>query len=86
MKATKALIGGKLFDLLMKSSFYGHFVAGEDRWAIVPKLERFKFMQFLFCFVISLRKIDKQKISKNNISEFILHTMLHGMTTLYDIV
>lgn len=44
MKITKFLLGGKLFDLVMKSTFYGHFVAGEDRYAIVPKLERFLFI------------------------------------------
>ncbi|XP_004536697.1 proline dehydrogenase 1, mitochondrial isoform X2 [Ceratitis capitata] len=42
MKITRALIGDRLFALLMKSSFYGHFVAGENRYTIVPTLERLR--------------------------------------------
>ncbi|XP_073832750.1 proline dehydrogenase slgA isoform X4 [Musca autumnalis] len=42
MKFAKTVLGGTLFDLLMKSSFYGHFVAGEDRHKIVPTLERLR--------------------------------------------
>lgn len=49
MKIARALLGGRLFELLMKSTFYGHFVAGEDRYTIVPKLERFFF--YFLCFV-----------------------------------
>lgn len=40
MKVFKALMGEKLFALMMKQTFYGHFVAGEDRHKIVPTLER----------------------------------------------
>nr|XP_036227854.1 proline dehydrogenase 1, mitochondrial isoform X8 [Bactrocera oleae] len=42
MKITRALIGDRLFELLMKLSFYGHFVAGENRRTIVPTLERLR--------------------------------------------
>lgn len=42
MKFTKAILGEKLFILLMKSTFYGHFVAGEDEFKIRPKLERLR--------------------------------------------
>lgn len=42
MKLTKAIIGEGLFTQLMKSTFYGHFVAGEDRFRIVPTLERLR--------------------------------------------
>lgn len=42
MKLTKAITGDKLFVQLMKSTFYGHFVAGEDRFLIVPCLERLR--------------------------------------------
>lgn len=40
MKVFKALMGEKLFALMMKQTFYGHFVAGEDRHKIIPTLER----------------------------------------------
>lgn len=43
MKLSKAIFGEKLFGLIMKSTFYGHFVAGEDRHKIVPTLERLHF-------------------------------------------
>lgn len=42
MKLTKAIVGEKLFVELMRSTFYGHFVAGEDRFRIVPTLERLR--------------------------------------------
>lgn len=41
MKFFKAVLGEKLFGLIMKGTFYGHFVAGEDRYKIVPTLERY---------------------------------------------
>lgn len=40
MKLMNAVLGEKLFNMLMKSTFYGHFVAGEDSVKIVPTLER----------------------------------------------
>lgn len=42
MKVAKAVMGEKLFTALMKSSFYGHFVAGEDQIRIRPTLERLR--------------------------------------------
>ncbi|KAF2900805.1 hypothetical protein ILUMI_05344 [Ignelater luminosus] len=42
MKAAKAILGDKLFSLAMKLTFYGHFVAGEDQYAIRPVLERLR--------------------------------------------
>lgn len=40
MKFTKAILGEKLFTMMMKATFYGHFVAGEDQYKIVPTLKR----------------------------------------------
>lgn len=40
MKITRKLIGDTLFAFLMKNTFFGHFVAGEDRYGVVPTLER----------------------------------------------
>ncbi|XP_022216666.1 proline dehydrogenase 1, mitochondrial isoform X1 [Drosophila obscura] len=42
LKVARNLLGQRLFVLLMKSSFYGHFVAGENRHTIVPTLERLR--------------------------------------------
>nr|CAH7756082.1 unnamed protein product [Callosobruchus chinensis] len=42
MKLTKGLLGEKLFIMLMKATFYGHFVAGEDQYKIRPVLERLR--------------------------------------------
>ncbi|XP_032296340.1 proline dehydrogenase 1, mitochondrial isoform X4 [Drosophila virilis] len=42
LKVARAVLGSKLFVILMKSSFYGHFVAGENRHTIVPALERLR--------------------------------------------
>ena len=40
MKFGKAVLGQALFAKLMKLSFYGHFVAGENRQAIKPVIHR----------------------------------------------
>ncbi|ERL85019.1 hypothetical protein D910_02442 [Dendroctonus ponderosae] len=42
MKICKAVLGEKLFTAVMKATFYGHFVAGEDEFKIRPKLERLR--------------------------------------------
>ncbi|KAM0727682.1 Proline dehydrogenase 1, mitochondrial [Formica fusca] len=42
MKLTKMMLGEKLFTKLMKATFYGHFVAGEDEVQITPVLERLR--------------------------------------------
>ena len=36
------ILGDRLFKLLMKNTFYGHFVAGEDQFKIRPVLERLR--------------------------------------------
>ena len=40
MKLGQAIMGKKLFGSLMKQTFYGHFVAGEDREDIKPTIRR----------------------------------------------
>ncbi|XP_020294305.1 proline dehydrogenase 1, mitochondrial isoform X2 [Pseudomyrmex gracilis] len=42
MKMAKTLLGEKLFTKLMKATFYGHFVAGEDEVQITPVLDRLR--------------------------------------------
>lgn len=42
MKIAKTLLGEYLFTQVMKASFYGHFVAGEDQNKIVPTLTRLR--------------------------------------------
>lgn len=42
MKWSRSILGGTLFKKLMKSTFYGHFVAGEDKVAIRPVVTRNK--------------------------------------------
>ena len=40
MKLGKSVLGEKLFGALMKQTFYGQFVAGENRAAIKPKIAK----------------------------------------------
>ena len=40
MKLGQTVLGKSLFGSLMKASFYGHFVAGEDRASIRPAISR----------------------------------------------
>lgn len=42
MKIAKSLLGEKLFSKVMKATFYGHFVAGEDEVQITPVLDRLR--------------------------------------------
>ncbi|XP_017777258.1 PREDICTED: proline dehydrogenase 1, mitochondrial isoform X2 [Nicrophorus vespilloides] len=42
MKVSRAILGDRLFTALMKGTFYGHFVAGEDQYKIRPTLERLR--------------------------------------------
>ncbi|XP_043510097.1 proline dehydrogenase 1, mitochondrial [Frieseomelitta varia] len=42
MKIAKTIFGEKLFTMLMKATFYGHFVAGEDEVQITPVLDRLR--------------------------------------------
>ncbi|XP_055597619.1 proline dehydrogenase 1, mitochondrial-like [Uranotaenia lowii] len=42
MKLCRKLLGDTIFTKLMKASFYGHFVAGEDQVAIGPAIARMK--------------------------------------------
>lgn len=42
MKLAKQILGEKLFTKLMKATFYGHFVAGEDEVQITPVLDRLR--------------------------------------------
>jgi proline dehydrogenase len=39
MNITRRVLGKRLFALLMKSTFYGHFVAGETQALIRPAIE-----------------------------------------------
>lgn len=40
MDVTRKLLGQKMFERLMKMTFYGQFVAGEDHEAIKPLVQK----------------------------------------------
>lgn len=42
MKLGQTILGKNLFGKVMKMSFYGHFVAGEDQHSIIPTLQRLR--------------------------------------------
>ena len=42
MKWSQSILGTRLFHKLMKATFYGQFVGGEDRIAICPLVNRNK--------------------------------------------
>lgn len=67
MKFAKTVLGGTLFNILMKSSFYGHFVAGEDRYKVVPTLERF-FIFFFAIFFNNIKYVFQLHLSMSSLS------------------
>lgn len=40
MRVMQTILGQRLFSTLMKQTFYGHFVAGENQYKIIPCIER----------------------------------------------
>ncbi|CAH0758844.1 unnamed protein product [Diatraea saccharalis] len=42
MKRLRQVVGKRLFEIIMKSTFYGQFVAGEDQNKIKPTVERLR--------------------------------------------
>uniref|UniRef100_A0A182NFZ8 Proline dehydrogenase n=1 Tax=Anopheles dirus TaxID=7168 RepID=A0A182NFZ8_9DIPT len=52
MKVAQTILGEKLFTLLMKYTFYGHFVAGEDQLKILMKLMRAVLGDRLFVYLM----------------------------------
>lgn len=68
MKWTCKLLGQKLFGLLMKATFYGHFVAGEDRDTIVPKLVRIHSFGVNYILDYSVEEdLSKEEVRKREV-------------------
>ncbi|KAJ8286495.1 hypothetical protein GJAV_G00039850 [Gymnothorax javanicus] len=42
MALSRKLLGQRLFEKLMKKTFYGHFVAGEDQESIKPQIQKIR--------------------------------------------
>jgi len=42
MNFLKKVLGEKCFAYLMKMTFFGHFVAGEDQYSIIPTLKHLR--------------------------------------------
>lgn len=42
MKLGQKVLGKKLFEKLMESTFYGHFVAGADQVSIQPRIQHLR--------------------------------------------
>ena len=40
MKVARTILGKRLFERIMKMSFYSHFIAGENQVTIQPTIDR----------------------------------------------
>ena len=68
MKLGRTVLGQRMFALLMKKTFYGHFVAGENKEAIKPQLDR------MLTFGVKVRKLaffsSKPSLSPQSILDY----------------
>lgn len=67
MNITRKLLGKRLFSLVMKSTFYGHFVAGEDQNDIRLNVE--KMMKYGVKSILDYsaeEDLESQKVIKTN--------------------
>lgn len=62
MKRMRQVVGQRFFEMFMKATFYGQFVAGEDQTTIKPTIERYL---CLIPPILTLRGDDLLKKSGN---------------------
>ena len=72
MKLGQKVLGKKLFGLMMKQTFYGHFVAGEDQERIKPTIGRMQRWDLIYLKnKHDLQREFEQKVIKSFRSHFI---------------
>lgn len=82
MKICKAVLGEKLFIEVMKSSFYGHFVAGEDQYKIVPTLERLRSFGVKPILDYSVEEDLSQEEAEKREVEYVIFFIMFNLLTI----
>ena len=68
MKLGQKILGKTLFGLMMKQSFYGHFVAGEDQEGIKPVIGRMHSfgVKSILDYSVEVDETEKKKEEKKS--------------------
>ena len=71
MKMGRAVLGKSLFERAMKTSFYGHFVAGEDEERIKPTVARIQHFGIKSILDYSVEKDLSEKEAQDKEREYV---------------
>ena len=84
MKLGQKILGKTLFGLIMKQSFYGHFVAGEDQEGIKPVIGRMHSFGVKSILDYSV-EVDESEKKKEEKKSFNMKKVLKDILCLYSI-
>lgn len=85
MKLAKQVMGEKLFTKFMKSTFYGHFVAGEDEVQITPVLNRLRQFGVKPILDYSVEEDISQEEAERRELQYVL-ALLHFLVSMFFLV
>ena len=79
MKLGQKILGKTLFGLMMKQSFYGHFVAGEDQEGIKPVIGRMHSfgVKSILDYSVEVDETEKKKEEKKSFNMKKVSTYIH---------
>ncbi|XP_026740899.1 proline dehydrogenase 1, mitochondrial isoform X1 [Trichoplusia ni] len=84
MKRLRQVVGQRLFEMFMKATFYGQFVAGEDQNTIKPTIERLRsfgvksILDYSVEEDLSQEEAEKREVSGSLNSEQLTELLKHG--------
>ena len=84
MKLGQKILGKTLFGQIMKQSFYGHFVAGEDQEGIKPVIGRMHSFGVKSILDYSV-EVDESEKKKEEKKSFNMKKVLKDIICLYSI-
>ena len=80
MKLGQKILGKTLFGMLMKQTFYGHFVAGEDQDRIKPTISRMQSFGVKSILDYSVEVDESENKEDKNQFKKVDHFVQHPLT------